>query len=94
MLAEGVARDERSAPVLAPDGRAFAYVFKSALWVRRFDTLQPIRIAGTDGAQYPFWSPDSKALGFFAKGSIRRVPVAGGEVSVSVSVSMDLEISD
>ncbi|MHC4410851.1 MAG: protein kinase domain-containing protein, partial [Planctomycetota bacterium] len=81
IVAAGVARHERAAPVLAPDGRAFAYVRDGKLWVRRLDSLDAFMIAGTEGAAYPFWSPDSRSLGYFAAGSICRVPVGGGEIT-------------
>ena len=35
-------------------------------------------IPGTQGAAYPFWSPDSRAIGFFADGKLKRVPLSGG----------------
>jgi hypothetical protein len=35
-------------------------------------------VPGTEGAQYPFWSPDSRSLGFFSAGKLRRVDLAGG----------------
>src|SRR5206468_8402248 len=37
------------------------------------------RVPGTDGAQQPFWSPDSRHIGFFAGTTLKRVPLAGGE---------------
>jgi hypothetical protein len=33
---------------------------------------------GTEGAQYPFWAPDSRSIGFFAEGKLRRIDIAGG----------------
>ena len=75
----GLSRLARAAPVLSPDGAAFAYVREDKLWVRRFDSLDAAVIAGTEGAEYPFWSPDSRSLGYFARGSIWRVPTGGGE---------------
>src|SRR5262249_12239041 len=35
-------------------------------------------LPGTDGGQYPFWSPDDRSLGFFADGKLKRIDVAGG----------------
>ena len=55
---------------------------RSQLFIRRLDkaVLQPV--AGSDGAVFPFWSPDGEALGFFADGRIKRVDMKGGGVQV------------
>jgi hypothetical protein len=67
---------------LSPDGRTAAYVAsangKTALWVRSLDAPSARPLAGTEGAYYPFWSPDSKSIGFFAAGRVQRVDLAGG----------------
>jgi WD40 repeat protein len=46
--------------------------------VRSLDTLAAQSLAGTDGASSPFWSPDSRFLGFFADGKLRKIEVSGG----------------
>src|SRR5215472_3826463 len=56
---------------LSPDGLRLAYVAQNAdgkalLWVRPLDSLQAQPLVGTEGAGYPFWSPDSRYIGFFA----------------------------
>lgn len=43
-------------------------------------TARPI--AGTEGASYPFWAPDGRALGFFAEGKVKRVDLVGGAPQV------------
>ena len=48
------------------------------LWVRDLDSLFARALPGTAGAQYPFWSPDSRAIAFFADGKLKRVDLAGG----------------
>jgi Tol biopolymer transport system component/predicted Ser/Thr protein kinase len=69
-------------PEISPDGRMIAFVatrdLKRSLWVRRLDlgTAQPL--AGTEDAWNPFWSPDSRFLGFFADGKLKKIDVAGG----------------
>ena len=68
---------------LSPDGRLLAYVAstpdgKSVLWLRPMDSLQAKPLAGTDGATYPFWSPDSRFIGFFAGGKLRKIDSSGG----------------
>jgi eukaryotic-like serine/threonine-protein kinase len=69
---------------VSPDGQRVAFVAKSAdgrslLWVRPLDTLTAQALAGTDAAApSPFWSPDSRFLGFFAGGKLKKIEVSGG----------------
>jgi Tol biopolymer transport system component len=69
-------------PVLSPDGRMLAFVARTgghaSLYVRPLDVTTARTLPGTDGAQYPFWSPDSRSLGFFADGKLQKIGVAGG----------------
>jgi hypothetical protein len=71
---------------LAPDGRSIAFCAFSAgetparVWVRPLGDDEARPVAGTEGASYPFWSPDSRHVAFFARGKLRRVPAAGGPV--------------
>jgi len=71
-----------SAPVLSPDGRRLAYVASSGgklqLWVRSLDSPQAQPLVGTEYASFPFWSPDSRFLGFFADGKLKKIDVSGG----------------
>ena len=46
--------------------------------VRRLDSDRLVPLDGTPGAAYPFWSPDSKTIAFFADGKLKTVPAAGG----------------
>jgi Tol biopolymer transport system component/predicted Ser/Thr protein kinase len=70
-------------PVLSPDGRLLVFSARGKdsqikLWVRPLDTLVPTPLAGTEDAGYPFWSPDSKSIGFFAQGKLKKIEAAGG----------------
>jgi Tol biopolymer transport system component len=73
-----------TAPVsVSPDGHRIAFLAagadsKSLLWVRSLDTLTAQALAGTEGALRPFWSPDSRFIGFFAAGKLKKIEVAGG----------------
>ncbi len=73
-----------TAPVMiSPDGRQIAFVAvseegKALLWVRSLDSLAAQSLAGTEGASAPFWSPDSRTLGFFAGGKLKKIDVSGG----------------
>jgi Tol biopolymer transport system component len=67
---------------LSPDGRALVFVASgegpSRLWVRPLDQAAARPLAGTEGARGPFWSPDSRAVGFLANGTLQRLDLAGG----------------
>ena len=67
---------------LSPDGRRLAFLARGAdrkrmIWVRPLDDLAAQPLAQTEGATYPFWSPDSRYLGFFADGKLKRIDAAG-----------------
>src|SRR4029079_15896029 len=48
------------------------------LWVRPLDALSARVLGGTGGARYPFWSADSRWIGFFADGKLKKVDALGG----------------
>ena len=71
--------------VISPDGRLIAFAARAAdgriqLWVRPLDATEARALDGTDGASFPFWSPDSRSLGFYSsgRGRLERVDLAGG----------------
>ena len=80
----GLSRYTGTAPefAISPDGRHVAFAATtqgvSTLWVRSLATLAQHSIPGTEGAQNPFWSPDSESLGFFASGQLKTIRVSGG----------------
>jgi eukaryotic-like serine/threonine-protein kinase len=67
---------------LSPDGRQVVFVAPgdgaSRLWRRSLATTTAQPLAGTEGAQYPFWSPDSRAVAFFADSQLKRIDLGGG----------------
>ena len=70
---------------MSPDGLRLAYVAQNAdgkilLWVRALDSLQAQALDGTEEASFPFWSPDSHFIGFFAAGKLKRIESSGGPV--------------
>ncbi|HYN09090.1 MAG TPA: protein kinase [Vicinamibacterales bacterium] len=70
---------------VSPDGRHIAAgIFGNAsqIWLHSLDSSETRRLAGTEGSQFPFWSPDGTRLGFFGGGKLRTVDLAGGSASV------------
>ena len=67
---------------LSPDGRQIVFVASgdgaSRLWLRSLAATTAQPLAGTEGAASPFWSPDSRAIGFFAGGALKRLDLGGG----------------
>ena len=60
---------------ISPDGRRLAFVGRSGdvermLWIRSLDAPVAQPLPGTDGAFHPFWSPDSRSIGFFSGGEL------------------------
>jgi Tol biopolymer transport system component len=71
---------------LSDDGRQLAFVAMSEgtshLWVRPLDQVTARPLPGTEGASYPFWAPDGRAIGFFADGKLKRIDPGGGALQV------------
>jgi len=73
---------------LSPDGHTVAMVAYStqannyALWTNEVGGRQTNLLVGTQGASFPFWSPDGRSIGFFAEGKLKKVEVSGGQVQV------------
>ena len=66
---------------ISPNGRHIAFAAagaKGKLWVQDLDQQQPRAIAGTAGARWPFWSPDSDFIGFAAGAELKKISVQGG----------------
>jgi Tol biopolymer transport system component len=75
------------ASAISPDGRTVVFQATDStstqrLWARPIGSLAAQAIAGTDNATFPFWSPDSRFIGFFADGKLKKVPLAGGAPEV------------
>jgi Tol biopolymer transport system component len=68
---------------ISPDGRTLAFTASDAtgrilLWVRPLRDVTAHALPATDGAALPFWSPDSRSLGFFAQEKLKRIDVENG----------------
>ena len=68
---------------ISPDGRFLAFTANDAdgrksLWIRPFDSLTPRLLNFTEGAEFPFWSPDSRSIAFFAENKLKKIEISGG----------------
>lgn len=68
---------------LSPDGRKLIFDATTAeggryLWLRALDAETPQMLQGTEGGEYPFWSPDGRAIAFFADGKLKRMNLPDG----------------
>jgi Tol biopolymer transport system component len=67
---------------LSPDGRQIVFIASGdgapRLWLRSLAATTAQPLAGTEGATFPFWSPDSRSLGFFADDKLKRLDLGAG----------------
>jgi Tol biopolymer transport system component/predicted Ser/Thr protein kinase len=67
---------------ISPDGRHLAFVASSQgrrrIWLRDLDVVSARPLEGTESGSSPFWSPDSRSLGFFADRKLKRLAISGG----------------
>jgi len=86
-------QDEASHLALSPDGRMLAFVSPNEasganlLTVQRVGSSGGAVLAGTDGASYPFWSPDNAYVAFFADGKLKKIAAAGGVPQILASAT-------
>lgn len=68
---------------ISPDGRTLAFTARDVsgkllIWLRPIAALTAQPLAGTDGAQFPFWSPDSRFIGYFTQDKLLKIAATGG----------------
>jgi Tol biopolymer transport system component len=67
---------------ISPDGKLVAFTAESSgvrrLWIRPLNSSSARVLDGTDDAVYPFWSPDSRSIGYFAVDKLKRIDLEGG----------------
>jgi eukaryotic-like serine/threonine-protein kinase len=85
------ATDDPASFALSPDGRQIVFVAKGdgarRLWLRSLAKATAVPLAGTEDAASPFWSPDSRSIGFFVPGALRRLDIDGGQPQTLAPVS-------
>lgn len=74
---------------ISPDGSKVVYTAlverQVRLWLRSLDSATGRSFPGTEAAVLPFWAPDSRSVGFFANGQLKRLDVAGGTIRTLAS---------
>jgi hypothetical protein len=73
--------------MISPDGRRLVFAAlgpdgKQMLWLRPLGAASSQPLPGTEDGSYPFWSPDSRFIGFFADGKLKTIEAAGGPAQV------------
>jgi len=75
---------------LSPDGSSIVYNADGPagpqLWLRPLNSTTASPLAGTEGAIYPFWSPDGRSIGFFTNSKLKTLDIEGGRVTSLTSV--------
>lgn len=84
---------DRGGFALSPDGTKLAFIAvdrkgTALIWVRPVAKLTAEPIAGTDGAIFPFWSPDGQSIGFFADAKLKKIKLGGGPPEVLCDASI------
>ncbi len=75
---------------MAPDGQNLVFIADSEggprLWVHSLASGSARPLVGTEGARSPFWSPDSRSIGFFAEDKLKRIDLGGGAAQALANV--------
>jgi eukaryotic-like serine/threonine-protein kinase len=78
--------DTAGPPVLSPDGKSIAFTAStegaSGIWIRQVNSIEAHPLVGGENAIFPFWSPDSRSLGFFAEGKLKTIDIESGSPQV------------
>jgi eukaryotic-like serine/threonine-protein kinase len=74
--------DNAGPAMISPDGHYLVFSANGSngtqLYIRSLDALSPQALPGTEGGTFPFWSPDSRSVGFFTADKLKRIEVSGG----------------
>ena len=78
---------------ISADGRHVAFSATNAsgtpmIWLRTMDSVDAQPLPGTEDGRQPFWSPDSRFIGFFAAGTLKKVPLGGGRPQTVCEASL------
>jgi serine/threonine protein kinase len=72
---------------VSPDGRMLTFAASypghpPSLWLQKLDSFTPQLLVGTESASFPFWSQDSRFIGFFAGGKLKKLDVSSADVQM------------
>jgi Tol biopolymer transport system component/predicted Ser/Thr protein kinase len=85
-----VARNAEGGLAVSPDGQRLLFVAvaggRPLLFMRRFDSAEAQPLAGTEGASFPFWSPDSTWIAFHTPDRLMKIPAIGGAPQVLAKI--------
>ena len=70
--------DVAAPPALSPDGRYLAFGAGNRIWIRSLESGEAHPLEGTENGTFPFWSPDSRKIGFFSAAKLRVMDLSGG----------------
>jgi eukaryotic-like serine/threonine-protein kinase len=87
-----VPEDTSGRVVLSPDGSKLVFAdggTQTGLWIRHLNALEWRRLPGTDGAVNPFWSPDSRFVGFTIENQLKKIDASGGPAQTLCTLSTD-----
>jgi serine/threonine protein kinase len=80
--------DAAGSPAISPDGKSIVFAAQPSgggphiLYVRPLNSKIAQPLAGTENARFPFWSPDSRSIAFFANRKLNRMDLSGGAAQV------------
>lgn len=68
---------------VSPDGLHIVFAAtdeagKHQLWIQQLDSVSAQPLPGTENGSWPFWSPDSRSIAFFANGKLKKIEASGG----------------
>jgi Tol biopolymer transport system component len=80
---DSVFTNEYGAFAPSPDGRYVVFSARAktgtpSLWLRPLDSLAARSLPGTEGGNFPTWSPDSRSIAFLADAKLKRIEITGG----------------
>jgi Tol biopolymer transport system component len=82
---------------ISPDGKRIAFIAnyegEHKLWLRPLDAVDAQVLPGTEGAYSPFWSPDSRYIGFFTGGKLKRIDPSGTSAQTICDLPGELQTS-
>ncbi len=86
-----------SGMALSPDGQKLAFVARgedgrTALWIRELASREATILPGTQDARYPFWSPDSRKIGFFAQNRLKVTELFGGQPNIIAETGSNQDV--